>query len=239
MEQLRRQQLQAQHAQLEQEQEKTENLLLNILPRSVSQRLKAGEKRIADAHAEVSVLFADLVGFTQLSKGLSAPHLVEILDKIFSSFDAIVGEIGVEKIKTIGDCYMLVGGVPEPRADHAVAVVQAGFAMLEAMEEINRQHGTQLQIRVGVNSGPVVAGVIGMHKFTYDLWGNTVNIASRMESTGTPGRIHVSPSTALLLGQRFALEARGSVSVKGIGELETFFVHTPPEDMEAPAASLQ
>jgi adenylate cyclase len=227
MEQLRRQQLQAQHAQLEQEQEKTENLLLNILPRSVSQRLKAGEKRIADAHAEVSVLFADLVGFTQLSKGLSAPHLVEILDQIFSRFDAIVGEIGVEKIKTIGDCYMLVGGVPEPRADHAVAVVQAGFAMLEAMAEINRQHGTQLQIRVGVNSGPVVAGVIGMHKFTYDLWGNTVNIASRMESTGTPGRIHVSPSTALLLGQRFALEARGSVSVKGIGELDTFFVHVP------------
>ena len=238
MEQLRRQQLQAQHAQLEQEQEKTENLLLNILPRSVSQRLKAGEKRIADAHAEVSVLFADLVGFTQLSKGLSAPHLVEILDQIFSRFDAIVGEVGVEKIKTIGDCYMLVGGVPEPRADHAVAVVQAGFAMLEAMEEINRQHGTQLQIRVGVNSGPVVAGVIGMHKFTYDLWGNTVNIASRMESTGTPGRIHVSPSTALLLGQRFALEARGFVSVKGIGELDTFFVHAPPGDLEAAAASL-
>jgi class 3 adenylate cyclase len=240
MEQLRRQQLQAQHAQLEQEQEKTENLLLNILPRSVSQRLKAGEKRIADAHAEVSVLFADLVGFTQLSKGLSAPHLVEILDQIFSSFDAIVGEIGVEKIKTIGDCYMLVGGVPEPRADHAVAVVEAGFAMLQAMDEINRQHGTQLQIRVGVNSGPVVAGVIGMHKFTYDLWGNTVNIASRMESTGTPGRIHVSPSTALLLGQRFALEARGSVSVKGIGELETFFVHSPTSHSSqavAPAAS--
>lgn len=238
MEQLRRQQLQAQHAQLEQEQEKTENLLLNILPRSVSQRLKAGEKRIADAHAEVSVLFADLVGFTQLSKGLSAPRLVEILDQIFSRFDAIVGEIGVEKIKTIGDCYMLVGGVPEPRADHAVAVVEAGLAMLQAMAEINRQHGTQLQIRVGVNSGPVVAGVIGMHKFTYDLWGNTVNIASRMESTGTPGRIHVSPSTALLLGQRFALEARGSVSVKGIGELDTFFVHAPPDDRAAPAASL-
>lgn len=238
MEQLRRQQLQAQHAQLEQEQEKTENLLLNILPRSVSQRLKAGEKRIADAHAEVSVLFADLVGFTQLSKGLSAPLLVDILDQIFSRFDAIVGEIGVEKIKTIGDCYMLVGGVPEPRADHAQAVVEAGFAMLHALEEINRQHSTQLQIRVGVNSGPVVAGVIGMHKFTYDLWGNTVNIASRMESTGTPGRIHVSPSTALLLGQRFVLEARGSVSVKGIGELETFFVQAPSSQKVAPSAGL-
>jgi class 3 adenylate cyclase/CheY-like chemotaxis protein len=227
MELLRRQQLQAQHEQLEKEQEKTENLLLNILPRSVSQRLKAGEKRIADAHPEVSVLFADLVGFTQLSKGLSAERLVEILDQIFSDFDAIVGAAGVEKIKTIGDCYMLVGGVPEPRPDHAVAVVQAGFDMLNAMARINQQHGTQLQIRVGVNSGPVVAGVIGMHKFTYDLWGNTVNVASRMESTGTPGRVHVSPSTAQHLGQHFALEPRGSVSVKGIGEIETFFVNPP------------
>ncbi len=225
MELLRRQQLQQQHEQLEREQEKTENLLLNILPRSVSQRLKAGEKRIADAHHDVSVLFADLVGFTQLSKGLSAERLVEILDQIFSDFDAIVGAAGVEKIKTIGDCYMLVGGVPEPRPDHAVAVVQAGFDMLAAMSRINQQHGTELQIRVGVNSGPVVAGVIGMHKFTYDLWGNTVNVASRMESTGTPGRVHVSPSTAQHLGQHFALEARGSVSVKGIGEVETFFVN--------------
>ncbi len=227
MELLRRQQLQAQHEQLEKEQEKTENLLLNILPRSVSQRLKAGEKRIADAHQEVSVLFADLVGFTQLSKGLSAERLVEILDQIFSDFDAIVGAAGVEKIKTIGDCYMLVGGVPEPRADHAVAVVQAGFDMLAAMARINQQHGTELQIRVGVNSGPVVAGVIGMHKFTYDLWGNTVNVASRMESTGTPGRVHVSPSTARHLGAHFVLEPRGSVSVKGIGEVETFFVNPP------------
>ena len=137
----------------------------------------------------------------------------------------MVGDAGVEKIKTIGDCYMLVGGVPEPRTDHAVAVVQVGFGMLEAMERINRQHGTQLQIRIGINSGPVVAGVIGMHKFTYDLWGNTVNVASRMESTGTPGRIHVSPSTARHLGQHFELQARGAVSVKGIGEVETFFVN--------------
>ncbi|MCE2879851.1 MAG: response regulator [Comamonadaceae bacterium] len=225
MELMRRQQLQKQHEQLEQEQEKTESLLLNILPRSVSGRLKAGEKRIADAHPEVSVLFADLVGFTQLSHGMSAERLVNMLDEIFSSFDAMVGDAGVEKIKTIGDCYMLVGGVPEPRTDHAVAVVQVGFGMLEAMERINRQHGTQLQIRIGINSGPVVAGVIGMHKFTYDLWGNTVNVASRMESTGTPGRIHVSPSTARHLGRHFELQARGAVSVKGIGEVETFFVN--------------
>lgn len=186
MELLQRQQLQKQHEQLEKEQEKTEQLLLNILPRSVSQRLKAGEKRIADAHQEVSVLFADMVGFTQLSKGLSAPDLVQILDQIFSDFDAIVGAAGVEKIKTIGDCYMLVGGVPEPRQDHAAAVVQVGFDMLAALKQINQQHGTQLQVRVGVNSGPVVAGVIGMHKFTYDLWGNTVMWPAAWSPQGCP-----------------------------------------------------
>ena len=224
LERMRRQQLQEQHEQLGREQEKTENLLLNILPRSVSQRLKSGEKRIADAHHEVSVLFADLVGFTQLSNGMSAEKLVNMLDEIFSRFDWIVGDAGVEKIKTIGGCYMLVGGVPEPRVDHAMAVVDVGFAMLEAMDSFNRAHGTQLQIRIGVNSGPVVAGVIGMHKFTYDLWGNTVNVASRMESTGIPGRVHVSPSTAKHLEKHFSLEARGSVTVKGIGEVETFFV---------------
>jgi class 3 adenylate cyclase len=224
LERMRRQQLQEQHEQLEREQEKTENLLLNILPRSVSQRLKSGEKRIADAHQDVSVLFADLVGFTQMSHGMSAERLVNMLDEIFSRFDWIVGDAGIEKIKTIGDCYMMVSGVPEPRADHAVAVVDAGFALLDAMDSFNRAHGTQLQIRIGVNSGPVVAGVIGMHKFTYDLWGNTVNVASRMESTGVPGRIHVSPSTARHLQEHFVLEARGSVAVKGIGEVETFFV---------------
>ena len=213
--------------QLLQEQGKTENLLLNILPRSVSQRLKSGENRIADAHQDVSVLFADLVGFTELSNGMSAARLFDMLDEIFSSFDAIVSQAGVEKIKTIGDCYMLVGGVPEPREDHAEAVVNVAFAMLAAIESFNNKHGTHLHIRVGVNSGPVVAGVIGMHKFTYDLWGNTVNIASRMESTGTKGRIHISPSTAERLDNHFVLEARGAIAVKGIGDLETFFVQGP------------
>jgi len=230
LETMQRQQLQIKHKQLAHEQNKTENLLLNILPQSVSQRLKGGEKRIADAHQDVSVLFADLVGFTEMSKGMSAAKLVDMLDEIFSSFDDIVGKAGVEKIKTIGDCYMLVGGVPEPREDHAQAVVNVAFAMLSAIQNINHQHGTQLQIRVGINSGPVVAGVIGMHKFTYDLWGNTVNVASRMESTGTPGRVQVSPSTAAHLQSDFQLEARGTVAVKGIGELATFFVqaHSPP-----------
>jgi class 3 adenylate cyclase/CheY-like chemotaxis protein len=224
LETMQRQQLQIQHKQLAHEQNKTENLLLNILPQSVSQRLKSGEKRIADAHQDVSVLFADLVGFTELSKGMSAAKLVDMLDEIFSSFDDIVGNAGVEKIKTIGDCYMLVGGAPEPREDHAQAVVNVAFAMLSAIQSINHQHGTQLQIRVGINSGPVVAGVIGMHKFTYDLWGNTVNIASRMESTGAVGKIHISPSTAERLDNKFVLQERGAITIKGIGHLETFFV---------------
>jgi class 3 adenylate cyclase/CheY-like chemotaxis protein len=224
LETMQRQQLQIQHKQLAHEQNKTENLLLNILPTSVTQRLKGGEKRIADAHQDVTVLFADLVGFTELSKGMSAAKLVDMLDEIFSSFDAIVGEAGVEKIKTIGDSYMLVGGAPEPREDHAQAVVNVAFAMLSAIQSINDQHGTQLQIRVGVNSGPVVAGVIGMHKFTYDLWGNTVNVASRMESTGAVGKIHISPSTAERLDNKFVLQERGAITIKGIGPLETFFV---------------
>jgi class 3 adenylate cyclase len=224
LETMQRQQLQIQHKQLAHEQNKTENLLHNILPTSVTQRLKGGEKRIADAHQDVSVLFADLVGFTELSKGMSAAKLVDMLDEIFSSFDAIVGEAGVEKIKTIGDSYMLVGGAPEPREDHAQAVVNVAFAMLSAIQSINDQHGTQLQIRVGVNSGPVVAGVIGMHKFTYDLWGNTVNVASRMESTGAEGKIHISPSTAERLDNKFVLQERGAITIKGIGPLETFFV---------------
>jgi class 3 adenylate cyclase/CheY-like chemotaxis protein len=224
LETMQRQQLQIKHKQLAHEQNKTENLLLNILPQSVSQRLKSGEKRIADAHQDVSVLFADLVGFTEMSKGMSAAKLVDMLDEIFSSFDDIVGKAGVEKIKTIGDCYMLVGGVPEPREDHAQAVVNVAFAMLSAIQNINHQHGTQLQIRVGINSGPVVAGVIGMHKFTYDLWGNTVNIASRMESTGAVGKIHISPSTAERLDNKFVLQERGAITIKGIGHLETFFV---------------
>lgn len=224
LETMRRQQLQAQHELLAQEQDKTERLLLNILPKSVSHRLKGGEKRIADAHRDVSVLFADLVGFTEMSNGMSAEKLVDLLDEIFSAFDAIAGDAGVEKIKTIGDCYMLVGGVPEPRLDHAAAVVDVAFAMLAAIEVFNQKHGTRLQIRIGVNSGPVVAGVIGTHKFTYDLWGNAVNVASRMESTGTPGRVHVSPTTAQHLDKLFVLQARGAVTVKGIGEVETFFV---------------
>jgi class 3 adenylate cyclase len=221
----RRQQLQEQHEQLEREQEKTENLLLNIMPPAIAQRLKQSTNSIADSFYSVSVVFVDIVGFTRISHSRDPQIIVNWLNNVFTRFDGVVQEHGMEKIKTIGDCYMLVGGVPEPRVDHAMAVVDVGFAMLEAMDSFNRAHGTQLQIRIGVNSGPVVAGVIGMHKFTYDLWGNTVNVASRMESTGEPGRIHISVNTANLVRNDFKLESRGSIEVKSLGQVETFFVN--------------
>ena len=224
LEKMRLAQLQTQHELLAQEQAKTESVLLNILPKVISQRLKSGETLIADAHNDVTVLFADLVGFTTLSNGISAEKLVSMLNDIMSAFDLIANQEGVEKIKTIGDCYMLASGIPLARPDHAQAVVRTALAMLAALESFNQQQGAQLQIRVGIHSGPVVAGVIGVHKYTYDLWGGTVNIASRMESTGLPGHIHVSTATAQLIRDDYTLESRGPVSIKGIGEVETFLI---------------
>ncbi len=227
LEKMRLLQLQTQHELLAQEQAKTESVLLNILPKLISQRLKSGETLIADAHENVSVLFADLVGFTHLSHGISAQELVRMLNDIMSAFDRIANQENVEKIKTIGDCYMLAAGIPAAREDHALAVVRSALAMLAALKVFNESHGTTLQIRVGIHSGPVVAGVIGVHKYTYDLWGDTVNVASRMESTGLPGRIQVSTSTAAHLHGHFALESRGAVVIKGIGEVDTFMVTVP------------
>jgi adenylate cyclase len=224
LEKMRLAQLQTQHELLAQEQAKTETVLLNILPKVISQRLKSGETLIADAHNDVTVLFADLVGFTSLSNGISAEKLVSMLNDIMSAFDLIANHEGVEKIKTIGDCYMLASGIPLPRPDHAQAVVRTALAMLTALNSFNQQQGAQLQIRVGIHSGPVVAGVIGVHKYTYDLWGGTVNIASRMESTGLPGRIQVSTATAQLIRDHYTLESRGPVAIKGIGEVETFLI---------------
>jgi class 3 adenylate cyclase/CheY-like chemotaxis protein len=224
LEKMRLAQLQTQHELLAQEQAKTESVLLNILPKVISQRLKSGETLIADAHNDVTVLFADLVGFTTLSNGISAEKLVSMLNDIMSAFDLIANQEWVEKIKTIGDCYMLASGIPLARPDHAQAVVRTALAMLAALESFNQQQGAQLQIRVGIHSGPVVAGVIGVHKYTYDLWGGTVNIASRMESTGLPGHIHVSTATAQLIRDDYTLESRGPVSIKGIGEVETFLI---------------
>lgn len=223
-EMLRLKQLRRQHEQLASEQAKTEELLLNILPRPIARRLREGEERIADSFPMVSVLFADMVGFTKMTRKTTATALVDMLDEIFSAFDLITEKHGLEKIKTIGDCYMLAGGVPQPRADHALATVRAAFEMIDLLNEFRARTGSELNMRIGVHSGLVIAGVIGVRKFTYDLWGDTVNVASRMESTGQPGRVHVSPQTAELLRGHYELEARGLIEVKSLGEVETYFV---------------
>ena len=225
LEKLRMAQLQAEKELVELEKEKSERLLLNILPGAIAGRLKGGEKAIANGHAVVSVMFADLCGFTALSRKTSPADLVSMLNSIFTAFDLIVEKYGVEKIKTIGDCYMLVGGLPTNRDDHAEAVADAAMEMVEALEKINATNATELQMRVGIHTGPVVAGVIGKIKFTYDLWGDTVNVASRMESSGMPGRIHVSEQTAQALHGKFALEDRGFVECKGLGQVQTYFVN--------------
>ncbi len=224
-EMLRLKQLRKQHEQLASEQAKTEELLLNILPRSIAKRLRDGEERIADSFPTVSVLFADMVGFTKMTRKTTAKALVNMLDEIFSAFDLITEKHGLEKIKTIGDCYMMAGGVPIQREDHALAVTHAAFEMIDFLNEFRERTGSELNMRIGVHSGLVIAGVIGVRKFTYDLWGDTVNVASRMESTGQPGRVHVSPQTAALIGSEYELEARGKIEVKSLGEVETYFVN--------------
>lgn len=225
LERLRLLQLQAEKELVEREREKSERLLLNILPSAIAGRLKGGEKSIANGHEIVSVMFADLCGFTALSRKTTPADLVSMLNGIFTAFDHIVEEHGVEKIKTIGDCYMLVGGIPLHRGDHAAAVAECALEMLDALAALNRETGTELQMRVGIHTGPVVAGVIGKIKFTYDLWGDTVNVASRMESSGQPGRIHLSEQTAEQLQGRFLLEDRGFVECKGLGAVKTFFLN--------------
>ena len=206
------------------EHDRSERLLLNILPRSISERLKGGQEAIADGFAEVSVLFADIVGFTTLSARLPPSELVSVLNEVFSRFDELADKHRLEKIKTIGDAYMVAAGLPDPRPDHAVAVARMAIGMRRAIDELNDKRGYGLEVRIGINSGPVVAGVIGKKKFIYDLWGDTVNTASRMESHGVKGGIHVTEATAELLRGRFELEARGAIEVKGKGEMPTFLV---------------
>jgi len=206
------------------EQEKSEGLLLNILPKAIADRLKKGEHTIADSFPEVTVLFSDLVGFTELSTGITASELVEKLNQIFLAFDKLTEKHGLEKIKTIGDAYMLVGGVPTPRADHAEVVTRMGIEMLEEIEALNKRNQENFKIRIGIHTGPVVAGVIGKKKFIYDLWGDTVNIASRMESQGLPNKIQVSENTYKRIKDKIALEERGPIEVKGKGEMVTYLV---------------
>jgi class 3 adenylate cyclase len=214
---------------LEAEKEKYEALLLNILPQQVIGRLNDGETVIADRFDNVSVLFSDLVGFTILSAKLPPNQLVIYLNRLFSAFDRLAKELGVEKIKMIGDAYMVASGVPDPRTDHADAIARMALGMLQIVERINPSIEHPFQIRIGVNSGPVVAGIIGTHKFIYDVWGDTVNVASRLESHGLPNHIQVSKVTAQLLKGRFELEPRGPIEVKGKGRLETFFLNAAVE----------
>ena len=212
----------AQAASLTAEMAKSESLLLNVLPASVSARLRDGEATIADTYESVSVLFADIVGFTPLASRMAADEVVTMLNRLFSGFDDLVDERGLEKIKTIGDSYMAAGGLPEPMADHALLVVDLGLAMLDAAREAAWAH--RLDLRIGVHSGPAVGGVIGHRKFAFDLWGDTVNIASRLESHGVAGRVHVSEDTARLIGARFATEPRGSIELRGHGTMQTYLV---------------
>ncbi|MCT7984754.1 response regulator [Laspinema sp. A4] len=209
---------------LQDEQAKSELLLLNILPKPIAERLKAGERTIADNFSDVTVLFADIVGFSQLSSHLSPPELVEFLNHIFSLFDELADKYGLEKIKTIGDAYMVVGGLPMPRPDHAQAIAQMALDMLDATTQLRTNHGETIAMRIGISTGPVEAGVIGTKKFSYDLWGDTVNTASRMESHGIPGRIQVTTSTYECLANDFLFEHRGLIPVKGKGEMLTYLL---------------
>ncbi len=210
---------------LEDEKEKFERLLLNILPQQIIGRLNDGETIIADRHDNVSVLFSDLVGFTEISAKLAPTELVTNLNALFSSFDAHAQDLGVEKIKTIGDAYMVAAGVPEPRADHAQAIAEMALRMIETVERSRPEQGAPFTARIGIHSGPVVAGIIGTHRFVYDVWGDTVNLASRLEASSEANRIQVSEATAALLGDGFELEPRGRIAIKGKGRQTTYFLN--------------
>ena len=206
------------------EQDRAENLLLNILPRSIADRLKSDTATIADQFAAASILFADVVDFTPLSDRLQPAEVVGILDHLFTHFDLLADRYEVEKIKTIGDAYMVAAGVPTPRADHARAMALMALDMRDAMQSEDEVGHLGLELRIGINSGPVVAGVIGRKRFLYDLWGDAVNMASRMESQGSPGQIQVTSATYELLRDEFELEPRGTVPIKGKGDVETWFL---------------
>ena len=204
--------------------QRSERLLLNILPYSIVERLKRGDQTIAERYEEVTVLFADLVDFSRWSAQVAPEHVVEILGQVFTEFDALTERHGLEKIKTIGDAYMVVAGLPSPRADHREIMATMALQMLQGIHRLNEVLGTSLDVRLGLHSGPVIAGIIGTRKFAYDLWGDTVNVASRLESHGVAGRIHVTEATWLALRDRFTFEPRGEVEIKSIGRVKTWFL---------------
>jgi guanylate cyclase len=200
---------------------------MNILPRSIAERLKVDSHTIADQFTSASILFADVVDFTPMSEGLAPAEVVNLLDHLFSHFDDLAERYELEKIKTIGDCYMVAAGVPTPRPDHARAVVLMALDMLATMRTSDDVGHLGMELRVGINSGPVVAGVIGRKRFLYDLWGDAVNTASRMESQGSPGRIQITRATYELIADDFECEPRGTIDVKGKGEMEIWYVLGP------------
>ena len=217
--------LQSQNALLRQEQEKSERLLVNILPKSIADQLKEDQKMIAEQFSEATFLFADLVGFTPLSATMPPVEVVNLLNEIFSIFDQILERQGLEKIRTIGDSYFVAGGLPVRRDDHAEAIAEMALEMQREIARFHWSNGEPLQLRVGINTGgPVVAAVIGIKKFAYDVWGDTVNIASRMESQGVPGKIQVTTATYERLQDKYLFEERGEIDVKGKGEMMTYWL---------------
>ena len=220
-------------AELAAEQEKSEQLLLNVLPKSIVAQLKQGKTGldqksdaalIAEGFAEATILFADIAGFTTLSANIPPQEVVHLLNKIFSAFDQLTEKYQLEKIKTIGDAYMVVGGLPIPRKDHAEAIANMAMEMQTVITQFKSHDNQPIQVRIGINTGPVVAGVIGLRKFIYDLWGDTVNIASRMESQGLVGEIQVTEATYDRLKEHYVFEERGVLSVKGRGEMTTYLL---------------
>ncbi len=209
---------------LKAEKNRSEELLLNILPHAIAEKLKRYDGTIADSFAEATVLFADIVGFTQMSSSMPPQEVVELLNQIFSAFDQLADKHKLEKIKTIGDAYMVVGGIPDVSAHHVEAIADMALDMQRAIARLSQEQDRSLMIRIGINAGPVVAGVIGRKRFVYDLWGDAVNIASRMESQGEPGGIQVTEAVWLRLQRHYHLEERGLINIKGKGDMRTYWL---------------
>jgi class 3 adenylate cyclase len=220
---LQRRTIRAQFEQLTAEKQRSEALLRNVLPAAIAERLKVEGRPIADGFQDVSVLFADIVGFTRLSARLTPAALVSRLNDLFSAFDDLLDRFHLEKIKTIGDAYMVVGGLNGGK-DHALALTELALDMLASIEKLATQHGEDFSVRIGINTGPVVGGVIGKKKFIYDVWGDTVNVASRMESTGMPGAVQVSQETYLRIRNMYEFEDRGEIEIKGKQPMRTWLV---------------
>jgi len=214
-------------------QRESDDLLHNILPDDIARRLKTDKTMIVDDYEEASILFADVVDFTPMSASMSPPELVGLLNTVFTTFDGFVDELGLEKIKTVGDSYMVAAGVPQRRSDHAQAIAELALRIRDHTTN-NQFDGHRISLRIGINSGPVVAGIVGTHKFAYDLWGDVVNTASRMESEGVPGSIQVSSATYELIRDDFVCEPRGIVQVKGKGEMTTYLLLSARSEGQGP-----